>query len=296
MKIPRILYHTLSGRALLPVWLVVALALSCSPPQPRPTGVAYEYDSAKDMLRKGRFDRALEFSEAPAKASPPNAFTQRSQVFQVVVRSGLINGYKELVEAYQEGAEATRNPHFKGEYSRQRNDSLQYASRLALGLAEVAHLMTETKELMKEYTLEAPYPTTEGPLTLPQLAKVSDGGWIEPDEQDAVAKDAQLKGVEDALADIVGGDRSKARAALDAGPVKIDGIDFGLYLGRQLLVGASLFDKKHGRDSQKLRTLCGEASDAATAVGELLKENPNRDKEKALKTLQADIKTALRVL
>lgn len=296
MNIPGIHRHFPLGRALVPAMLIVVLGLSCSPPQPRPTGVAYEYESAKDMLRKGRFERALEFSEDPALASPPNAFSQRAQVFQVVVRGGLINGYKELVEAYQEGAEATKNPRFKGEYSRQRNDNLQYGSRLALGLAEVSHRMTETKELAKEYTLDAPYPSTEGPLTLPQLAKVTDGGWIEPDDQETVGKEALLKGINDALADAVGGDRSKARAALAAGPVKIGGVDFGLYLGKQLLIAASLFDKKHGRDSQKLRTVCGEANEVAAAVEGLLKESPDKDKEKTLNKLQADIKTALRVL
>jgi hypothetical protein len=296
MKVPNIHHHSQLVRTLLPVVLVLALGLSCSAPQPLPTGVAYEYESAKDMLRKGRFDRVLEFSEGPAKASPPNAFTRRAQVLQVVVRSGLISGYKEIVEAFQEGADATKNPRFKGEYSRLRNDNLQYGSHLALGLAEVAHLMTETKSLDKEYTLDAPYPSTEGPLTLPELAKVSDGGWIEPDEQEAVVKDAQVKGIDDALADIVGGDRSKARTELSSGPVKIAGVDFGLYLGRQLLVAASLFDKKHGRDSQKVQILCGEADEAATIVADLLKENPDKEKQKALKKLQHDIKTALRVL
>lgn len=294
MKIPLIYHHSPFHRFFLPGLLVIGLGLSCTTPQPLPTGVAYEYESAKDMLRKGRFERVLEFSDGPANASPPNAFTQRAQVLQVVVRSGLINGYKELVDAYQKGSETTKNSRFMGEYSRQRNDSLQYGTRLALGLAEVSHRMTETKELANEYTLDAVYPSTEGPMSLPQLAKVTDGGWIEPDEQATVANEALLKGVDDALGDIVGGDRSKARAALGAGPVKISGVDFGLFLGRQLLIGASLFDRQHDRDYQKLRTLCGEAEEVATAVADLLEENPDRDKQKILRELQNDIKTTLR--
>jgi len=296
MKFPHRFHHLPSGWILILLWLVLGLVLSCSAPQPRPTGVAYEYESAKEMVKKGRFDRALEFSEGPAKALPYNAYTQRAQVLQVVVYTGLINGYKEVVDAYRKGADTTKNTRFKAEYERLRSDNLQYGSRLALGLGDVANRITEAGELAKEYTLEVPYPSTEGPLTLPQLAKVMEGGWIEPDQQEAVTKDAQLKGVDEALADIVGGDRSKARAALAAGPVKIDGVDFGLFLGRQLLVGASLFDRRHGRDSMKLRALCGEADEAAKAVAALLKERPNKDKEKALKKLQEDIKTALRFL
>ncbi|MGA2628669.1 MAG: hypothetical protein ABSG54_00520 [Terriglobia bacterium] len=282
---------------LVPFLLVTALIfLSCSAPVPRPTGVAYEYDGAKDMFKKGRFDRTLEFADGPTNASPPNVFTDRARILEVVLYSGLINGYKELIESYRKGADATKNARFKAEYERQRNDSLQYGSRLALGLGDVAHRITEGVRLSKEYTLEAPYPTAEGPLTLPQLAKVMDGGWIEPDEQEAVAKEAQLKGIDDALADIVGGDRSKARTALSAGPVKLDGVDVGLYLGKQLVVGATFFDRKHGRDSLKLRTLCGEADEAAKATLALLKESPNKDKEKAAKKLQDEIKSTLRNL
>jgi len=102
--------------------------------------------------------------------------------------------------------------------------------------------------------------------------------------------------VNDALADLVGSDRSKARAALGSGPVQLEGADFGLYLGRQLLVAASMFDKKHMRDSTKLKLICGEADEAAKGVAALLKEHPNKDKEKALKKLQDDLKTTLRVM
>ncbi len=70
MKRPHKNHDGSKGRLFLSAFAFAAL-LNCSAPQPRLTGVAYEYDSAKDMLKKGRFDKALEFSEAPAKASPP---------------------------------------------------------------------------------------------------------------------------------------------------------------------------------------------------------------------------------
>jgi hypothetical protein len=278
---------------------LLALALvSCSggPPQPRLTGVAYEYDSAKDMLKKGKFDKAIEFSEAPATSVPPNEFTIRAQAFQVAVYSGLIRGYGEVADAYRKGSETTRNAGFKAAFERQKNDAQQYGSRLGLALAQLAHHMTEAKSLEKEYTLDAPYPSQEAPLTLPELARVMDGGWIDPDEQVKVGNDALLKGINDSLAAMVGGDRSKARAALGAGPVKIDGADFGLYLGRELHYAATLFDRKHLRDSAKLKLVCGEADEVVQIVAAKLKETPNKDREKALKKLQDDIKNTLRVM
>jgi hypothetical protein len=282
------------SRALMPVLLGVFLAVSCSPPVQRPTGVAYDYMSTKEMFQRGNFDRALEFSEELAKASPPNKFTERARVLRAAIYSGQIKAYKELAEAYQKGADATKNMRFKSAYERLRNDDLQYGARSALGLGEVSHQFTELGELPKEVTLEAPYPTAEGPAEVTQLQRVVEGGWIEPEDQEAAALEALRKGIDDSLAELVGGDRAKARTEMTAGPVKIDGVDFALYLGNQLLEGASVFDRKHMRDSQKLTVLCNEADEVAKAALALLKTNPDKDKEKAVKKLQDEIKTALK--
>ena len=284
------------NRALFLVLGILLLLAACSPPQPRPTGVAYDYDAAKDMFRKGRFDKALDFSERSANASPPDALTERAQVLRVAILSGHVKAYKELADTYTKGSETTKNTRFKAEYQRLRHDYLQYGSRMALGLGEVAHRMTEGAKIPKEVTLEAAYPSAEGPLQVTQLARVKEGGWIEPDEQEAAAIDAARKGVDDALAEMVGGDRSKAREAMTAGPVKLNGVDFALFLAKQLLEGASLFDRKHIRDSQKLRVLANEAEETVKGALALLKESPDPAKEKAAKKIQDQIKTTLRNL
>ncbi len=281
-------------RLIVPGLFTLILIASCSAPVPRPTGAAYEWESAKDMFRKGRFDRSLEFSDGAASANPANEFTDRSRVLQTVIYSGLVNGYTELADAYAEGTEKTKNPRFEGEFSRLRHDYLQYGSRAALGLGEVAHKITEGQQVSKEFTLEAPFPSAEGPLQVVQLQRVREGGWIEPQDQESAAIDAQRKGIDNALAGLVGGDRSKARAALEAGSVKLAGADFALYLGKQLLLGAKMFDWKHMRDPQKLRVLCNEADEAAKAALTLLKDSPDKDKEKEAKKLQDDIKAVLK--
>ena len=215
-------------------------------------------------------------------------------MLRAVIFTGMLKGHKLAAESYTKGAEKTKNSQFRTAYERQRNDNLQYGARAALGLAEVAHQMTALGDLPKEVTLEATYPSAEGPVEVAQFAKIVEGGWIEPDQQEIASVDAQRKGIDDALAEMVGGDRSKARTALAAGPVKIDGLDFALFLGKQLLEGASIFDRKHSRDPQKLRVITNEADAVAKAAAALLKENPNKDKEKSVKKLQDQIKTALK--
>ena len=271
--------------------LGVLLALSCSPPVERPTGAARDYYEAKDAFKRGRWDRALEYSDGQAKSSPPTAYTERSRVLQTVVLSGQIKGYKELVDAFQKGAEVTKNPRYRVQYNRMRNDYLQYGSRVALHLAEVSNQITEGGSVPKELTLEAPYPNTEGPAVVVPLTQVMQGAWIEPEVQESAVHDVLLKGVDDALAEAVGGDRSKARTDLTAGPVKLAGGDFALFLTKQLAVGATFFDLKHIRDPQKLKILCAEADDAAKAALAPLKESPDKEREKEVKKLQEKIKT-----
>ncbi len=285
-----------SSRWLFIILIALGLSVSCSPPVQKPTGPAYDYDATKDMFKRGRFDKAIEFSDALAAASPSNAFTERAQVLRAVIYMGRLKAYKELEDAYDKGATASKNPRFQAEYQRLRHDNLQMAAQSALGLAESAHQLSASGTLPKEVVLEASYPTTEGPAEIAELDKVRQGGWIEPDAQDAVATQAVFKGIDDALADAVSGDRSKARTALAAGSTKIDGVSFALYIGKGLIDGATVFDRKHGRDSQRLKTMCTEADEVAKATALLLKDNPDKDKEKDVKKLQDQIKTASRNL
>lgn len=272
----------------------LALSLSCSQPVPRPTGPAADYQDAKDMFKRGRYDRALEFTDGLASAVPVTKFTERAQVLRVVIFTGQVKSYKELVDAYTKGADKTKNPHFKAEYERLRHDNMQDGMKAALGLAETAHQLLEGGKISKELTLEAPYPSIEGPLEVTDLGHVMEGGWIEPDHQESAAVDSINKGIDDALAGVVSGDRSKARNALASGSTTISGLDFALFIGNQLLEGASFFDRRHSRDPVKLRTVCNEAYEAVKAAEALLKETPDKDKENQVKKLEDQIKTTLK--
>ena len=286
-----------SSRWLILVITFFLLTVSCSPPAQQPaSGPGSEYEKAKDMFKQGRFDRSVEITNALTTGSSPNSFTERARVLQTVIYAGMLDAYKELEEAYGKGAEKTKNPRFKSEYNRVRSENLQYATRAALGLAETAHQMTMEGTVPTELTLEAAYPSTEGPMEVPELQRVQQGGWVEPEQQENASSEAIRKGIDNALAGIVAGDRSQARTALAQGSTKINGVDFAIFLGNRLVDGAVVFDRKHYRDSQRLKTLCTEAEEAASAVVALLKENPDSEKSKQVKKLQDRIKTTLKNL
>ena len=281
-------------RILVVLLTSLALALSCSAPVQKPVGPAADYQDAKDMFKRNRFDRALDFTDGLASATPATKYTERAQVLRAVIFAGQIDGYKDLVDSYTKGADATKNTQFKAEYQRLRQDNLQYGMKAALGLAETAHQLLEGDKVSKELILEAPYPSVEGPLEVTDLAHVREGGWIEPDHQDSASIDAINKGVEDALAGAVSGDRAKARTALASGSTNIDGLDFTLYLGNRLVDAASMFDGKHGDDPVKLRAVCSEGSEAVRTAEGLLKANPDQNKEKEVRKLEDQIKTILK--
>jgi hypothetical protein len=272
----------------------LALTLSCSPPVQKPTGPAADYQNAKDMFKRGRFDRALEFTDGLASAAPATKYTERAQVLRAVIFTSQVESYKELGDAYAKGADATTNTHFKAEYGRLRRDITQDGMRAALGLAETAHQLLQGGKVSKELTLETPYPSIEGPLEVADLEHVRGGNWIEPDHQDSAAIDSLNKAIDDALAEAVSGDRSKARSALASGSTQISGLDFALFLGNKLLLAASMFNRKHGNDPAKLRTVCNEGNEAVKAAETLLKETPDKDKEQQVKKLEDQIKNTLK--
>jgi hypothetical protein len=266
----------------------------CGPTIQRPAGPAGDYSDATDLFEKGKISRAIQFSEGLANASPPTPYTDRARVLRVVIFSGEVKAYKELADAYSSGWEKTKGPNFRSEFGSQRQNNLQYGVEAALNLNQVAGQLTKGGTIPKDLTLEAPYPTSEGPMVVAQLNRVRDGGGIASGDQDAAAIDAQRKGIDNTLGEIVGGDRATARNALKAGPVKLDSFKFAIFLAQQLENGAGIFDKKHMHDPEKYRRLYREVDEVAKAALAMLKDNPDKEKEKEVKKLQDEIKTNLK--
>jgi len=282
---------------LLRTYLLIVLNLllipACGPSIQRPTGLASEYEDAKEMFKRGKFDRSVDFTDGLVSGSTPNKFTDRACVLRAVIFTGLIHAYKSIADTYSKGAENSRDPRHSTEFVRLRHDNLQMGGKRALGLGEAAQSLIHDGMLPKELTLEAPYPSVEGPIEVGEFVRISEGGWMETEAQEAAANDAVRKGIDDSLAAVVGGDRAKARSALAGGSTKLDGVDFSLYLGHGLVDGASLFDRKHIHDPERLRTLLNLADASAKAGLALLKDNPDQAKEEKLKKLQGEIKKAL---
>ena len=268
-----------------------ALLVSCGPSTSQQAAPTTPYDRAAEAFKKGQWDNALELTGKLARATPPGDYTDRARVLRAVIFAGELKGYTELAAAYDKGAEKSKNPQFQATYRRLHSDSLSNAGKSALNLAETTHQAAPDGVMAKEFTLETSFPTTEGPTAVKQLARVLEGGWIESDDQDAAQTDALRKGIDDALAAVVSGDRAKARTALANGSTKLTGAAFAIFLAKGLADGAAIFDRHHGRDPQKMLTLCDEGDVAVKAALAQLKDAPDKDLSKEAEKLQDQFKT-----
>jgi len=268
-----------------------AVLVSCGPTATQPTAQISPYDRAKVAFQGGDIEKALELTDKLASATPAEDSTDRARVLRAVIYTGELKAANELAEAYGKGVDRAKNPRFQAEYRRLHSDGLSNAAKAALNLAETAHQIAPDGVVPKELTLDTSFPTTEGPLDIKELARVKEGGWVEPDQQESASMEALRKGIDDALADVVSGDRAKARKALAGGSTKLDGAAFAIFLSKELAEGAMVFDRHHGRDPQKLITLCDEGDVTVKAALALLKDTPNKDQSAEIKKLQDKLKT-----
>lgn len=196
------------------------------------------YDRAEDAFKNSQWDRALKLTAGLATA--PTSHTEhthlrvRSRTLRTVIYTGQLKGNMELAEAYGQGVDKAKNPKFKVAYQRLRNAYLQAAADAALNLAEAVNLLAPHGVISKTVPVEPRVPPNEGLAGIAALAHVKEGVWLEPDQQKSAAADSLLKGMDDALAEVVSGDLTKAHTVFADGPVNINGAAFAIFLSRDL--------------------------------------------------------------
>ncbi|HET7216169.1 MAG TPA: hypothetical protein VFL79_21455 [Terriglobia bacterium] len=278
------------------LWILTLLLTSflaaCSSSSSPPKGPGVDYEQAQVMFKQGNLDRALSLTDAIAAEDSSSAGTQNARVLRAVIYSGRIDAYRELADTYMKGAEVATTPQSVASYNRRRSNALQYGSEAALSLGEVVMQFTSKHDFPHELTLVAPWPSVDGPQVIDAFARIRRGAWVPEDAQDSAAVDAQHKAIAGVLAEMVGGDRSAARTAMEAGPVKLNGLDFALFLEKQVVEGVELFGPKYLANPGQSKTLCGVADRLVLSIEGMLKENPDKAKEAQFKKLRKQIKDA----
>jgi hypothetical protein len=251
-----------------------------------------DYQQAKVMFKQGNLDRALSLTDAMAAGNANSPNTLNARVMRAVIYSGRIDVYRELADTYKKGAQVATKSQTVASYNRRRSNALQFGSEAALNLGEVVMQFTSEPEFPKDLALDASWPSVEGPQVIDAFARIRRGAWVTEDSQDSAAIDAQHKAIADVLGELIGGDHSKARTAMEAGPVKLNSLDFALFLEKQMVEGVELFGPKYLANPGQLKTLCGAAERLVPPIETMLKENADKAKAAEFKKLQKRIKDA----
>lgn len=278
------------------LWILAVLLTSfltaCSSSTPPPTGSGVDYQQAKIMFKQGNLDRVLSLTDAMASGSSNSPNSLNARVLRAAIFSSRVIAYKELADTYKKGSQVAKNAQSVSSYNSRRSNALQFGGDSVLNLGEVVMELTAKPDFPSDLTLDAPWPSVEGPRVVDALARIRRGAWVPEDAQDSAGIDIQRKALDDVLGQIVGGGRSKARTAMTAGPVKLAPLDFALFLEKQMVAGLTLLGPKYLGNPGQLKTLCGVADRLVPPIEAMLKQKPDKAKELELKNLQKQIKDA----
>ena len=267
---------------------------SCEVPVERLKGYGRVLEYAKETFGQSRFDLALDSYSNLATAKPTNEFTERGQVLSIILANGLAQGYKDLGEAYRDGAEEMKAPADRTEFIGRRYNYFQYAKTNTLLLAEISTRFIQNQEggEAKELTVECPYPSAESPSANPILERVIKGMRVEAAEQQEAEVIAIRMGVRRSLAGALGVSEAEVGAALASGSAKVSSLAFCLFVSRQLMDNAETLAKKDLNEPRIRRAVLDRAEAALNYAQALLEANPDEDLGKTAKDIVREITRA----
>ncbi len=238
--------------------LVFLISTGCNsgPSGPEPGTPAFAWASAKQSFASGDFlktnenlDRAMKSADYALKAIP----------WSLVMNGGLVRGYSELADDYEQGARVNRsNP---APFRKQTSNYRRFARGLTLQLAE--QLRDFKKGTDDPVTLAFPFPSGSQ-TTPPLLGKVMQGIFPPPAELEDAEKALLTRDVILQTAAVTGSgeDSSKAQEMFKAGDVKIPRATFLAGMGRALADAAELYGPKKLDEPDRAKMFAESAREA----------------------------------
>ncbi len=223
----------------------------------------FYWAAAKQAYDAGDYPRA---SENIAKlTTSDNEFRARAAVWQLVLSAGMTKGYLEVAEAYDLGAKANKEKALA--FRKQASAARTLAKGSLLQTLETVHYLNEK---VKDAKLQMAFGNPTGRLAeIPNLTKVAKGVLPPEAEAEANQKTAVQKGVVWAATRMVGAgdDAAKAAEMFKQTPVEVPREQFLLGVAGVLAEHAELFGPKQLDEPQRLKIVCGEASEALKQAG-----------------------------
>jgi len=246
------------------VWVLVAaslLLISCSGNNaPQPGTPAFYWSAAKETYAAGDYQKTIE--NLSNILAGQNEYVARAQPWMLVLSSGMVQGYMDLAEAYDNGSRGAKSNNTN--FHRMVNTYRGAANTLALQFAETFSKFQPKEDFV---TLAFPYPTGS-PTEVVLLTKVSGGAWLPETELDTAQKRAIERAVLLATcrAADAQNDPAKAQDLLKSGEAKVARAAFMQAMAATLFEESQLYSLKQLSQPDKMKIFCTRAQDALKTV------------------------------
>lgn len=243
--------------------LILLAACDSGPAAPEKGTPGFYWSAARQTLQQGDYLKTVDHLNGVLKTQ--NEYTAKALAWQVLLTSGMTNGYAEIADSYEFGARANKaNP---APFRKQVNDNRTMASRMALAFAEAA-ARTDKDLPGDKVTLDFPFPVGST-AAVPQLGQVSSGIYPSESEYVIAQKKALERGVLQAITAASGSaDASSAREKFKAGPVETDRAVFNMVLAQGLYNASQVYSPKKMDEPQKMTALAERAASVLKSVPE----------------------------
>jgi len=269
------------------VWLVVIgaiVGISCSsgPAAPQPGTPGYFWAGANLTYKAGDFVKTTD--NLQRLLTLESEFHARARVWDIVVSSGLAQGYAEFADAYEAGAKMNRqNPApFRKEVRELRSQAVTYAVQLT---EDIHQFMALTKEDQVLLAFGYPAGSTAEP---PALKRIAGGILVQDSEREQALQAMLQRGVLMSVCRVVGtpDDAAKAQEILKAPEVKVPRDTFLMAAARALDAQTDLFGSNKMDQPNRAKVMLGQAQEALEGVAESKESKKLKEKiDGALKKL-----------
>jgi hypothetical protein len=248
-------------RFLAPVFLLCLLVSCAQGPAPiQPGTPAFFWAAAENAYAARDFVKVND--NLGQVLSSENEFTARARILHLVVSTGLVTGYSDLADAWENAGRYNRtNP---GAFRDQARLARSSASQLALQSGETLRKFLDTNQSATiSFALGYPSGSAEAPALLPKLNK---GILLHGAEAAELQKAMLERGVIQAAARAVNLDEPGDKAAAIYNKGGLARAEFLTGLADAMYRQAKLFGPKKLDEPQKLQALCSLAQQALRAV------------------------------
>jgi hypothetical protein len=179
-----------------------------------------------------------------AVAEGENEWRKRATVWRIVVLSGLSRSYRELSDAYSEGAAANqaKASEFQNPIQQYQRDARQYAIELTESLPKYLKLFDDNATIPFDFAFPS-----GSPNEAPRISRIVKGNVPTETQQSETERLQIQRGIllQTALLTGSGDDINTARGEFGGGPVEVPKDAFLIGLGRTMWIVSELFDRAH---------------------------------------------------